>query len=167
MSTKSLIIDHKRIQQKINRIAHQIYENHYQEDELILVGVIDSGYILAERLKAVLESISPIKINLLSIKIDKKNPFTKNAIIEESKIDFDNKIVILIDDVLNSGRTLMYCAKALLDFPIKQLVTVSLVDRKHRSFPIRADYVGTTLATTMQEHISVEFDEAGDAVYLS
>jgi pyrimidine operon attenuation protein/uracil phosphoribosyltransferase len=146
---KLLVLTEKQIKQKIQRIAHEIYENHYQEKELVIVGIKDRGLIMAERLKELIDSISEIKTTLYSIDL----------------AGLKNKAVIVVDDVLNSGRTLIHVVKFLLDYPLKSMKTVVLVDRFHRRFPVRADIVGLTLSTNMKEHVSVDFSKP-EAVYL-
>ncbi|HET6243554.1 MAG: phosphoribosyltransferase [Bacteroidetes bacterium] len=165
--TRTLILDSHKISQKINRIAWQIYEHYYKEDEIILSGIVDNGYILAQRIAKVLEEISPIKVSTVKISLNKTSPLSEAVITELKSEDVENKVVIVVDDVLDSGKTLIYGVKHFLNFPIKHLKTVVLVDRSHRIFPVRADYVGLTLATTLQEQIRVEFHGNGeDGVYL-
>lgn len=163
--SKTLVLDHVSILQKIRRIAYQIYEFNYTEKEIIFVAIEKQGTILAERLKPILEDISGIEVNLMALKINKKSPL-ENPILDGNGAELENKSVILIDDVLNSGRTLIYGARHILSYPVRNLTTVVLVDRRHRKFPIKADFVGLTISTTIQDHISVEFKEGHDAVYL-
>ena len=165
MSNKTLVLDHVSIMQKIRRIAYQIYEFNYSEKEIIFVAIEKQGVILAERIKPVLEEISGIEVKLLQLKVNKKSPLNSIELNGPGEI-LNNKSVILIDDVLNSGRTLIYAAKHILNYEVKKLTTVVLVDRLHREFPIKADFVGLTLSTTIQDHISVTFQEGDDAVYL-
>ncbi|MGB4774671.1 MAG: phosphoribosyltransferase family protein [Daejeonella sp.] len=165
---KLLILDKKQIQQKIDRIAYQILEDNLNETELVLAGIIDHGYTLAKRLKNVLEKIAAIKINLIKIELDKNSTHlrvkTDIAVAEAA-----NKVVILVDDVLNSGRTVAYGLGVFLHIPLKKLRVVVLVDRNHRAFPVSADFTGLELATVLKEHVNVVLDEKGeeDAVYLS
>ncbi|PCJ81561.1 MAG: phosphoribosyltransferase [Flavobacteriales bacterium] len=165
--TKTQILSHKQVEQKVNRIAHELYENHFEEKDIIMVGIASRGLLLAKRIKKVLQRISPIKVKLLEIKINKGNPLNNLPELALTEKDSKGKTVILVDDVMNSGRTLIYGAKPLLNLPIKALKTVVLVNRRHRQFPIRADFVGITLSTTIQEHISVELGNGTDAVYLT
>lgn len=165
MSDKTLVLDHVSIMQKIRRIAYQIYEFNYSEKEIIFVAIEKQGVILAERIKPVLEEISGIEVTLLQLKVNKKSPLNNIELSGSGEI-LNNKSVVLIDDVLNSGRTLIYGAKHILNYEVKNLTTVVLVDRLHRKFPIKADFVGLTLSTTIQDHISVTFQEGNDAVYL-
>ncbi|OFY83704.1 MAG: phosphoribosyltransferase [Bacteroidetes bacterium RIFCSPLOWO2_12_FULL_35_15] len=165
---KTLIADSKQIQQKINRIAYEIYENNYNEKEIIIAGIASNGFILAKRIDDVLKKISPIKTKLIEIKINKENPVAVDIKISLSEKELKNKVIILVDDVLNSGKTLIFGAKPFLTTPVKRLTTVVLVDRGHNRYPIKADFVGLSLSTTLQEHITVEIDKKGkEAVYLS
>ena len=162
---KLLVLTEKQIQQKIQRIAHEIYENHYQEKELVIVGIKNRGLIMAERLKELIDSISEINTTLYSIELHKDKPKTNPIVFSGDLAGLKNKAVIVVDDVLNSGRTLIHVVKFLLDYPLKSMKTVVLVDRFHRKFPVRADIVGLTLSTNMKEHVSVDFTKP-EAVYL-
>ena len=165
MPNKTLVLDQKSISQKIRRIAYQIYEFNYSEEEIIFVAIEKQGVILAERIKPILEEISNIKVTLLKLKVNKKEPMQKPVLSDSGEV-LIGKSVVLIDDVLNSGRTLIYGARHILEYAVKNLTTVVLVDRLHRKFPIKADFVGLTLSTTMQDHIAVTFNQGKDAVYL-
>lgn len=166
--SKTLILNSKQIQQKINRIAYEIYENNYDEKEIIIAGIAKNGFILAQHIVKVLQKISPIKTKLIEIVIDKKNPLSSEIKIALTDKELQNKVIILVDDVLNSGKTLIFGAKPFLTSPVKRLTTVVLLDRGHNRYPIKADFVGLTLSTTLQEHITVEFNKKGkEAVYLN
>jgi pyrimidine operon attenuation protein/uracil phosphoribosyltransferase len=122
---------------------------------------------LAQKLNKVLQQISSLKIKLAELTVDKNEPIENKQILLSLPVsDLKNQSVVLVDDVLNSGKTLIYGVKFLLDYPIKRLKTVVLVDRSHKRFPVQADFVGLLLSTTLQEHINVEFSENNDAVYL-
>lgn len=162
---RTIILDKKQISQKIIRISHEIYENNFQEKTIYILGIQGEGYVLAERLHAILKDIADFSIQISSVNMDKKKPLESGLTIDFPTKDLKNKVVLLVDDVLNSGKTLMYATKFLLDYNVKSIQTVCLVDRKHRTFPIRADYEGLTLSTTLQEHITVEFG-VNDLVYL-
>ncbi|MAX80960.1 MAG: phosphoribosyltransferase [Crocinitomicaceae bacterium] len=162
---KTLVLNHKQIQQKITRIAHQIYENNFQESELYLIGIENRGSILSERLFHLLKDITPLKVYHHTISLNKDEPLKDDMVCSISLEELDGKNIVLIDDVLNTGKALIYAAKHFLRACPKSMQTVALIDRRHRNFPIRADYVGLTLATTLQEHISVEFGEE-DVAYL-
>jgi pyrimidine operon attenuation protein/uracil phosphoribosyltransferase len=149
-------------------MAYQILEDNLGEKELIIAGIIDKGYLIAKRLKSVLETISEIKITLMKVEINKEISHL------EASSDLDlklatNKVVILVDDVLNSGRTLAYGLGVFLDIPLKKLRTLVLIDRSHRNFPVSPDFTGLELATVLKEHVDVVLDEKTeeDAVYLS
>lgn len=165
---KTQVLNSKQIQQKINRIAYEIYENNYDEKEIIIAGIAGNGYLLADRIDGVLKNISPIKTKLIEIIIDKEDPISSKIEIAVSEKELKNKVIILVDDVLNSGKTLIFGAKPFLTSPVKRLTTVVLVDRGHNRYPIKADFVGVSLSTTLQEHITVEINKKGkEAVYLS
>lgn len=165
---KLLILNKKQIEQRIDRMSYQILEDNLDEKEIIIAGIVDKGYIIAKRLKSVLESISEIKITLMKIEVNKEISHL------EAKTDLDlalatNKVVILVDDVLNSGRTLAYGLGVFLDIPLKKLRTLVLIDRSHRNFPVSPDFTGLELATILKEHVTVVLEEKNeeDAVYLS
>lgn len=163
---KTIILNNRQIQQKINRIAYEIYENNLDEKELLIIGISGGGFVFATKLADAIKTISPLKFKLAELKINKNKPLQNEISISLSGKEIGGKTVILVDDVLNTGKVLMYGATYLLNFPLKRLVTAVLVNRRHRSFPIRADYVGMTLSTTMQEHILVEFKRNKDSVFL-
>lgn len=165
---KLLILNKKQIQQKIDRMAYQILEDNLNEKEIIMAGIIDKGYTIARRLKKVVESISPIKVILMKIELDKSSTHLQ-AITDVAISEASNKVVIIVDDVLNSGRTLAYGLGVFLDIPLKKLRTLVLIDRSHRIFPVSPDYTGLELATILKEHVDVVLDEKSeaDAVYLS
>jgi pyrimidine operon attenuation protein/uracil phosphoribosyltransferase len=164
---KTLILTSKQIEQKINRIAYEIYENNPDEKEIIIAGIAENGYLLAKRIADVLKKISPIKNQLIEVKINKENPLSAEIRIALKEKELKNKVIILVDDVLNSGKTLIFGAKPFLGAAVKRLTTVVLVDRGHNRYPIKADFVGLSLSTTLQEHITVELKKGKEAVYLS
>ncbi len=164
---KTLILENIQIIQKINRLAYQVYESNYNEKKIIIAGIAPNGYVIAERLKEVLENISGIEIQLIKLTVDKKNPLQHNVHIESNTpIDVKDQCVIVVDDVLNTGKTMIYGVKYFLDAPLKKLQTLVLIDRDHKQFPIRADFVGLALSTNLQEHVSVEIND-DISVYLS
>lgn len=163
---RTVVLEHDRIQRKLRRMAYQLYEENVGEAGLVLVGIAPRGAKLAERLKAHLGEISDLQVELHELVLDKDAPMKGPAKLGKADVDLEGRVVVLVDDVLMSGRTLMYAASHLIGSPLKRLTTVVLVDRRHRTFPIRADIVGLTLSTTLQEHISVELGRK-DTVYLS
>lgn len=165
--SKVKILDTTQIKQKINRLAFEVYENNFEEKELLIVGIDGNGYKVANHLSEKLKSISPIKIKLGKIKVNKDQPWKGEPQTDFTEKDFANKTIVLVDDVLNSGKTLMYAVKLFLDKPVRKINTVILVDRSHTRFPVKADYVGLTLSTTLQEHIEADFSKKNkEAVYL-
>ncbi len=166
MSVKSKILDTKGINQKIRRLGWEIYENNSKENEIILIGISGRGEILASILSKVIQEISSIKTKLGNIDLDKDSPYQSEVSIDLDVEDYTNKVVILIDDVLSSGKTLMYASKYFLTTPLIKLSTAVLVERSHNRFPIKADYIGLSLATTLQEYINVVLDDKEQAVYL-
>ena len=163
-----LILDKKQIDQKINRIAYQILEDNLDEKEIVLAGIWDRGYKLAIRLKKVLQEITTIKVILLRIDLEKE----KSKLIAKTDLnetEWRNKVIILVDDVLNSGKTLAYGLGVFLNTPHKKIRTAVLVDRSHKIFPIATDFVGLELSTILKEHVGVVIDVDGqeDRVYLS
>jgi len=166
-TSKTLILNNRQVQQRIDRIAYQIYENNYQEKEIILAGIHKNGYVLAKRIAEKVLEISPIKVKLAEVTINKKEPLLEKIKINLPERELKGNVVIVVDDVLESGRTMMYGIDPFLKYSVKRLSTVVLVDRDHHSYPVKADFVGISLATTMQEHISVELNGGkNDAVYL-
>ena len=162
----SLILNGDQVNKKLERIAFQIIEEYHNEKELFIVGISKNGFLLAEKLKVLIEKSNLIsEVKLIELKINKKQPL-KSEVVLNPENSFNNKKIILIDDVLNSGKTLMHAAAFLLSQDIKKMNTVVLVDRRHRNFPIKADWVGLTLSTTVQEHINVEISKDEISVFI-
>lgn len=147
-------------------MAHEIHENNYKEKELIVVGVVGRGSEVANRLGKLLATISDLNISIEHIELNKDKPLSSDISYSGELKAIKGKCIVLVDDVLNSGRTLIYAAKQLLDSEPKNLSIATLVDRFHRRFPIRADYVGLTLSTNLKEHVAVEMEKGNEAVYL-
>lgn len=164
--SKTLVLNESQLEQKLNRLAWQIFEQNYNEKEIIVAGIVSRGEKLSVKIADYLQKISSFDIRLVRVDIDKDAPYSKEIQVNISEKELRNKVVILVDDVLNSGKTLMYGAKYFLSVPLKRLSTVVLVDRNHNNYPIKADFVGISLSTTLKEHIAVELEnEIG--VYLS
>src|SRR5690554_268792 len=163
---QNLILNPVQINHKIKRIAYQIYETFSGEKEIVIAGINGNGYIFAQEIAKVFEEISPIKVLLCEVKIDKKKPMNK---VETSlnPEEYENKSVVLVDDVLHSGTTLVYGVKHFLEVPLKKLKTAVLVDRNHKKYPIKVDFKGLSLSTSLQEHVNVSFDKKDFGVYLS
>jgi pyrimidine operon attenuation protein / uracil phosphoribosyltransferase len=150
---KNYILDKAVAAKKLKRMAYEILENNIDEDYLILAGIRESGSVVARNIQQILGEISPVKTELLTISLDKHAP--RDVRVSE-QLDFNDKVIIVIDDVANSGRTLLYALKPFLEFQPRKIQTLILVERSHKAFPVHADYVGLSIATTLQEHIYVE-----------
>lgn len=163
---QNIILTHQEIQHKIKRISYQIFETFVDEKEIIIAGISKSGYILAEKIAAELKSISELEVILCEVHINKQNPqdtITTSITSDEYK----NKALILVDDVLSSGTTLIYGVKHFLEVPLNKFKTAVLVDRNHKKYPVKADFKGISLSTSLQEHIQVVFEENNSYAYLS
>ncbi|RMB60602.1 phosphoribosyltransferase [Dokdonia sinensis] len=159
------ILDNKAIEHKTRRIAYQIYESNVSEDEVILAGIADNGYKFAQRLSHMLSEIAPFTTVLCKVSMDKKEPLgTVSTSLNSS--EYQNKSVILIDDVLNSGTTLIYGVKHFLEVPLKQFKTAVLINRNHKKFPVKADFKGISLSTSLHESVRVTFRKGNDMAIL-
>lgn len=159
------ILDHQAIQHKIKRIAFQIYESNANEKEVILAGIAENGYKFAERLAVVLSDISSIEVILCKVTMDKKKPLgtVQTSLTPD---EYKNKSLILIDDVLNSGTTLVYGVKHFLNVPLKRFKTAVLVNRNHKKYPVKADFKGISLSTSLHESVKVTFRKGNDTAVL-
>ena len=164
-NSRTRILSHDQIEKKIQRIAHHIHENHYRRKEIHVIGLATRGFGVAKRLAKILESISDIKIHVHQLILDKDDPLREPQFSGEVK-ELKGKVVVLVDDVVNSGKTLIYASRFILDNSPDTLATAALVDRIHRKFPIRTDYVGLSLSTNLKQHVSVELGNKKDAAYL-
>ncbi|WP_029033312.1 phosphoribosyltransferase family protein [Salinimicrobium terrae] len=160
-----LILNNEQINHKITRIAYQIYESNVEEEQIILAGIAKSGFKLAQKLQAELQRISDMDVLLCEVKINKKNPL-EPITTSLSPEDYQNKALVLIDDVLNSGATLIYGVRHFLDVPLKRFKTAVLVDRSHKNYPVKADYKGISLSTSIHETVKVDFNAGAARVEL-
>jgi len=150
---KNYILSKETAEKKLLRMAYEIIEENSDEKEIILAGIRESGTVVGKVIRKMLGAISSLKTELITISLDKKKPVK----VELSKeISFDNKVIIVTDDVANSGKTLLYAMKPFLEFHPKKIQTLVLVERSHKTFPVHPDYVGLSVATTLQDHIYVE-----------
>lgn len=157
MAAKNLILSKEVAEKKMQRIALEIAGQLYGETEpLIVIGITGSGMVIAEKLVLLLQPLLHVSIKIISCQINKREP---QQILYSEELDFNNKNVLLVDDVTNSGRTLLYALKPLLNFYPKRIQTMSLVERMHKNFPVKIDYIGLSIATTLQDHIQVEVGE--------
>jgi pyrimidine operon attenuation protein/uracil phosphoribosyltransferase len=161
----NIILDNTQINQKIKRIAYQIYESNSDEKEVVVSGIIGNGYIFAEKLVAVLTEISDINVHICLVTIDKKNPLIP-VTTSLGVSDYKDKSLVLVDDVLNSGTTLIYGVKHFLDVPLKRFKTAVLVNRNHKKYPVKADFKGVSLSTSIKEHVQVDFSKEDSVAYL-
>ena len=165
ITESNIILNTVQINQKIKRIAYQIYENNTDEKEVIIAGIIGNGYIFAEKLVETLKKISSLKVTICQVNINKKKPLET---ISTSLVvaDYKNKSLVLVDDVLNSGTTLIYGVKHFLDVPLKRFKTAVLVNRNHKKYPVKADFKGVSLSTSIKEHVQIDFTEKEAKAYL-
>ena len=155
---KKKILTNSQIKRKIKRISLQIIESNVEEKEVVLAGIEQNGFLLAKELNKMITEFSNLNIKLCSLKIDKKNPLN-NISTSLNSSEYKNKSIVVVDDVLNSGSTLMYAVKHFLDTELRQLKTAVLVDRNHKKYPIKADFKGVSLSTSIQNHVKVQFDK--------
>jgi pyrimidine operon attenuation protein/uracil phosphoribosyltransferase len=160
------ILDEAQIKQRIRRIAYHIHENHYQEKDLVLAGIQESGFRLAELIKNELKQIATFHIDTFALRIDKFAKVQPSVSSAQAMPALDGKVVILVDDVLNSGRTLAFALKPFLEKPVKKIEVAVLVNRAHKRYPVSVDYTGYELATTLSEHIEVNLAADQMAVHL-
>jgi pyrimidine operon attenuation protein/uracil phosphoribosyltransferase len=155
MATKNVILTQDVIEKKLERIAYEIYEHNSDEQELILAGIWDRGVILAQKIADILQKIAPFSIRLIELRLDKQHPLEVQL---SEEPDFNGKVIVLIDDVANSGRTMLYALKPFLQYLPRKIQTAVLVDRRHKSFPLSVDFVGYSLATTLQDMVMVDVE---------
>jgi pyrimidine operon attenuation protein / uracil phosphoribosyltransferase len=156
MNERKYILTKEVAEKKLRRLALEIIEHNLDEKELILAGIRGSGTVVAACIQKNISELSSIKTKLITLTLDKKLP---EKVLMSEKVDFNDKVVIVIDDVANSGKTLLYALKPLLDFHPKKIQTLIMVERSHKEFPVAADYVGQSIASTLQEHIYVEVND--------
>ena len=162
----TLIVDGLTLKHSTRRIAYQIYEANFNHKKIYIIGVAKSGVLFAQSIISVLKEISDLKIQFIQLKINKKDPHLPIKISEELKV-LKNQSVVLVDDVLNTGSTLIYAVKHLLEVPLKQLKTAVLVNRNHKNYPIKADFKGISLSTSINEQIKVNLNPKSEGVYLN
>ena len=162
---KKKILTNSQIKRKIKRISLQIIESNIEEKEVVLAGIEQNGFLLAKELNKMITEFSNLNIKLCSLKIDKKNPLN-NISTSLNSYEYKDKSIVVVDDVLNSGSTLMYAVKHFLDTELRQLKTAVLVDRNHKKFPIKVDFKGVSLSTSIQNHVKVQFDKNSIEAFL-
>lgn len=164
--TQNIILNNQEIQHKTKRIAYQIYETFSNEDEIVMAGISNSGFIFAQKIAEQLALISDLKIKICEVEVNKQNPTLpiKTSLNPE---EYSHSNLVLVDDVLKSGSTLIYTIKHFLEVPIKKFKTAVLIDRNHKNYPVKADFKGLSLSTSLQDHIQVVFEDNDSYVYLS
>jgi len=166
MSAKQ-VLDAAALTQKIRRIAFQIYENNFEEKEILVAGIIGEGYALAELICKNIAEISKIKAKAVKIDLNKEVPYDRPVVFDCDVKVFEQKVIIVVDDVLNTGRTFSYSLAPFLAMHVKKIQVAVLVDRNYRKFPISADYIGYELSTTLSDHVDVVIsNEKKRGVYL-
>lgn len=166
ITAQNLILSPTQVKQIIRRIAFEIYENNFDEKNIVVVGIYDKGYQIAGEIVSELNEIAKgVKVSLVQLNINKDNPVSSEVQLDvESKV-LKGKVVILVDDVLNTGKTMAYSLKALLEVELKKLQVAVLVNRSHKQFPLSASYKGYELSTSIDEHVEVRLNEE-PGVYL-
>lgn len=162
----NIILTQTEIDHKIKRIAFQIYETYVDEKEIVIAGIAQTGFILAQKIARALGTISPLKVHLCEVVINKQQPHLPVSTSMAASA-YENKGLVLVDDVLNSGTTLVYGVKHFLEVPLGKFKTAVLIDRNHKKYPVKVDFKGISLSTSMQEHVQVVFAETGDYAYLN
>ena len=165
VAEKSLILDANQVKQKIRRMAYEVYEHNFKEKSIIIAGIDGHGYTLARLLSKEIQSISPLEVKLVKVKLDKLAPQQSEVTLDCDLKEVKKKCIVLVDDVLNTGRTFAYGLKPFLDIEVKKIETAVLVNRKHTLFPIYPQYTGYELATTIKDHVEVNLGKE-TAVYL-
>jgi pyrimidine operon attenuation protein/uracil phosphoribosyltransferase len=165
VAERSLILDAAQVKQKIKRMAFEIYENNFKEKSLVIAGLDGQGYTLAKLLVKELEAISPLQVILVKVSLDKQAPQQGEVTLDCDHKEVKKKCIIVVDDVLNTGRTLAYGLKPFLNTEVKKIETAVLVNRSHTLFPIYPKYTGYELSTTIKDHVEVTLGKES-AVYL-
>lgn len=151
----NVILNSNQIGQKIKRLSYELYENNLEEKKVILFGINSNGNILSNRIKKNLDNLFPVNIESYNLKIDVNNSTLNKLDLERDSLN--GKVIIIVDDVLNSGKTIAYCINLILPFYPKKIEVAVLVDRSHKKFPILAKYSGVKLNTTINEHVKIDF----------
>lgn len=165
VADKNLILDAAQVKQKIRRMAFEIYENNFKEKNLVIAGIDGQGYVLAKLLAKEVEAVAEIEISLVKVSLDKLAPQQGEVTLDCDVKTVKKKCIIVVDDVLNTGRTLAYGLKPFLDTEVKKIETAVLVNRSHTLFPIYPQYTGYELSTTIKDHVVVLLGKE-TAVYL-
>lgn len=152
-TSRTYILDKDGVKRKLRRMALEVAEQNSEEKDLLIAGIVGTGVVVAQAIAAELRRIVPVNVTVVTIQLDKKDPL---AVAVEPDIAVQDKVIIIADDVANTGKTMFYALKPFMQAYPKKLQTLVLVERSHKLFPIQTDYTGLTIATTLQEHIAVE-----------
>lgn len=156
MAERKYILSKEVAQKKLRRMALQVAEQNYDEPQLVLIGIRENGIVIANKISSYLKEVYNGEIIVVELVMNKKKP---GVITLKPVVDFNDKAILLIDDVANSGSTMLYALKPLLETYPKKIQTLALVERTHKSFPIDVDYVGLSISTTLDEHIYVQVED--------
>ncbi len=165
MATKSVVLNQQEITQKTERIALEILENYFEEERLYIVGIEGNGFTFAERITDTIKAHSDLDVELLKLTVNKKAPLSTPISCSIDAKKLKSYSAVLVDDVINSGSTLIHAVRFLIMEDVKSLKVATLVNRTHRKFPVQADFVGIDISTTLQDNILVEFGE-NEVAYL-
>jgi pyrimidine operon attenuation protein / uracil phosphoribosyltransferase len=155
VAEKTLVLNDQQINQKIRRMAFEIYENNFKEKSIVMAGIDGQGYLFAKTLSKELAAIAPIEVILAKVTVDKFSPQQSEIVVDKENKDYKKKCVLLVDDVLNTGRTLAYAMKPFFEAGVKKLEVAVLVNRSNTLFPIMPTYTGYELSTTLKDHVEV------------
>ncbi|MCB9252804.1 MAG: phosphoribosyltransferase [Flavobacteriales bacterium] len=164
---RTILLDHNQIERKIQRMAWQLFENNHLAKKMVLIGIADNGMYIVERLCDILSKISNIELSKGRIDLDKKLGFDSEVSLQ-SEVSLEGETVVVVDDVLNSGKTMFASLMPVIQQKPSKIQTAVLADRNHKTFPVKGDVVGISLATTLQEHIWFNFSDKNDSyIYLT
>lgn len=161
-----VILDHRQIEQKITRLGHQILENCFEEKTIFIGGIIGNGSILAKKLSEIIRANSNIEVVYFEIEVNKEEPWNQPIQLSIDQKTLKKGFIILVDDVVNSGKTMQYALMKFLEQATKAIKTVALVDRQHRRYPIKTDFIGLRLSTTLKDRIEIEMNSTEMKAYL-
>ena len=160
------ILNKKDIDQKITRLAHQIIENTFEIEQLFIGGIKGNGEILAKEITKIIQGNSNQKITSFNISLNKNEPWSEPIELSIPQNTLKHGYILLVDDVLNSGKTMQYALIKLLEQATTAIKTVALVYRQHRRYPIKADFVGLSLSTTLKERVTIDLSNDNPTAYL-
>lgn len=160
------ILTHNEIERKITRLGHQVLENCFDEPLIYIGGICGNGIKIAEKLKNIIQAESNQSVEVFEIIVNKDEPWSEDIRLSIPQEKLKNAYILLVDDVLNSGKTMQYALVKFLEQPTKAIKTVALVDRTHRRYPIKADFVGISLSTTLKERVEVVLNGENSHAYL-